>query len=282
MNYCEMTTEQLETLKADIEEKLDAYVGMTFASPRSEYVSYEIDSVDADEIVINANHDLNGLIRDYTVTISDGVDDDVEYNLYNAEEEIIDGGYMSFDRLPKDVRNAILEISSLYKDLEKINNILEARAEEETEEDAEDYEKLESLHSSLKEKFEDLESLYSTIEEKFEGLKNSFSILKARAEESKEEEGEEVMIKKFDNITIKRVIPQLYEVSYRGHHITDLIKTDYGDWRFIGYFMKEKDKVIYFLLTPVFDMRFKTKKQAIIELEGTFARFEVAKAELGI
>ena len=72
-----------------------------------------------------------------------------------------------------------------------------------------------------------------------------------------------------------------YEVFYRGHHITDLIKTDYGDWRFVGFFMKENDKTIYSLLTTVFDMRFKTKKQATIEIEGTFSRFEVAKAELG-
>ena len=83
-------------------------------------------------------------------------------------------------------------------------------------------------------------------------------------------------------LTIKRAIPQLYEVTYRGHHITDLITTDYGDWRFVGYFMKENDRTIYLLLTTVFNMRFKTKKQATIELEYTFARFEVAKTELGI
>lgn len=82
-------------------------------------------------------------------------------------------------------------------------------------------------------------------------------------------------------LTVKRVIPQIYEVSYRGNHITDLIKTDYNDWRFAGYFAKEQNRVIYSLLTTVFDMRFKTKKQATIELEGTFARFEVAKDELG-
>lgn len=82
-------------------------------------------------------------------------------------------------------------------------------------------------------------------------------------------------------LTVKRVIPQIYEVSYRGQHITDLIKTDYNDWRFAGFFAKEYNREIYLLLATVFDMRFKTKKQATIELEGTFARFEVAKAELG-
>lgn len=82
-------------------------------------------------------------------------------------------------------------------------------------------------------------------------------------------------------LTVKRVIPQIYEVSYKGHHITDLIKTDYGDWRFAGYFMKEHNRAIYLLLATAFDMRFKTKKQAISELEDTFARFENAKDELG-
>ena len=138
MNYFDMTTEKLETLKSSIEEKLDTYVGMSFASSRSEYVSYEIDSVDTDEILINANHDLDGLIRDYTVTISGGVNDDVEYNRYNADEEIVDGGYMSFDRLQKDVRYAVIEIYELYKDLETIDNILNTRAEEEEEEEPEE------------------------------------------------------------------------------------------------------------------------------------------------
>ena len=281
MNYSDLTTEKLESLKSSIEERLDTYVGMSFASPRSEFVTYEIDSVASDEVVITANHFFDGLLRDYTVTIDRGVDDDVEYNLYNTDEEIVDGGYMSFDRLPKDVRNAVCEISSLYKEIEKLDNILNTRAEE-SEEDAEEekFEELESLYSNIEEKFEDLESLYSAIEEKFEGLKNSFSILKNRAEESEEEE--EVMTKSFYSITVKRVIPQLYEVSYRGHHITDLIKTDYGDWKFAGFFMKEYNGAIYSLLATVFDMRFKTKKQATIELEGTFAKFEVAKDELGI
>lgn len=82
-------------------------------------------------------------------------------------------------------------------------------------------------------------------------------------------------------LTVKRVVPQVYEVSYRGHHITDLIKNGYDDWRFAGFFMKEYDRAIHLLLTTVFNMRFKTKKRAIIELEATFARFENAKAELG-
>ena len=81
-------------------------------------------------------------------------------------------------------------------------------------------------------------------------------------------------------LTIKCVIPQIYEVFYRGHHITDLIKTDYGDWRFVGYFMKENGREIYSVLTTVFDMRFKTTRQATTELEYTLARFEVDKAKL--
>lgn len=128
MNYYEMTAEKLESLKSSIEEKLDTYVGMSFASPRSEYVTYEIDSVDSDEVLITANHYFNGLIRDYTVTIFGGVDDDVEYSRYVDNGDLIDGGYMSFDRLPKIIRNAVLEIYALYKEIEKINNILDARS----------------------------------------------------------------------------------------------------------------------------------------------------------
>ena len=36
-------------------------------------------------------------------------------------------------------------------------------------------------------------------------------------------------------LTVKRIIPQIYEISYRGQHITDLIKTDFNDWRFAGF-----------------------------------------------
>ena len=134
MNYSVMTTEQLETLQASIEEKLNKYVGMSFMSSRSELVSYEIASVDSEEIFINANHYFKGIIRDYTVDIVGGVQDDVDYNHYNEDGYLVDGGYMSFNRLPKDVRNAVLEIYTLYIELGKIDNILDTRSEEEEEE----------------------------------------------------------------------------------------------------------------------------------------------------
>lgn len=138
MNYYDMTTEQLETLKSSIEEKLDAYVGKSFPSLRSELVSYEIDSIDSDYIMITANHFFDGVIRDYAVSIFGGVEDDVEYNRYNADNEIIDGGYMSIDRLQKDVHNAVIDIYELCRELETIDNILNTRAEEEEEEETED------------------------------------------------------------------------------------------------------------------------------------------------
>ena len=137
MNYSVMTTEQLETLKAFLEEKLDGYVCLSFMSNRSELVSYEIDSFDSDSIMITANHYFDGLIREYIVDISEGVNDDVEYNHYNSDEEITDGGYMSFDRLQKNVRQAVCEIYSLCQALEQINNILDTRSEEDAE-DAEE------------------------------------------------------------------------------------------------------------------------------------------------
>ena len=140
MNYSVMTTEQLETLKSFLEEKLDGYVCLSFMSNRSELVSYEIDSFDSDSIMITANHYFDGLIRDYTVNILGGIDDDVEYNRYNADDEVVDGGYMSFDRLQKNVRQAVCEIYSLCQALEQINNILDTRSEEDAEDAEEDAE----------------------------------------------------------------------------------------------------------------------------------------------
>lgn len=144
MNYSVMTTKKLLALQSTFEEQINEYVGMSFASLRSELVTYEIDSVDSDEVLINANHFFDGLIRDYTVKIFGGVDDDVEYNRYNADEEITDGGYMSFDRLPKDVRNAVLEVYALYKKLEEINSILDNRL------DTHDYEEEEEVETEEK------------------------------------------------------------------------------------------------------------------------------------
>ena len=140
MDYAVMTTKKLLALQSTFEDQINEFVGMSFMSSRSDSVSYEIDSVDSDEVLITVNHFFNGLIRDYTVKIFGSIDDDVEYNRYNADEEIIDGGYMSFDRLQKDVRNAVIEIYTLYKNLEEINNILDTRLdthdyEEEPEEE---------------------------------------------------------------------------------------------------------------------------------------------------
>ena len=152
MNYSVMTTEQLETLKAFIEEKLDGYVCLSFMSNRSELVSYEIDSFDSDSIMITANHYFDGLIREYIVDISEGVNDDVEYNHYNSDEEITDGGYMSFDRLQKNVRQAVCEIYSLCQTLEQINNILDTRSEEDAEDAEEEEEEEDVKEEDVKEK----------------------------------------------------------------------------------------------------------------------------------
>lgn len=142
MNYSVMTTEKLESLRDSLEEKINEYVGMSFMSSRSELVSYEIDSVDSEEIFITANHYFKGVIRDYTVDIVGGVQDDVDYNHYNEDGYLVGYGYMSFDRLPKDVRNAVLEIYALYIELGKIDNILDTRAEEEEEEEVDNLKKL--------------------------------------------------------------------------------------------------------------------------------------------
>ena len=193
MNYYEMPTEQLETLKSSIEEQINDYVGMSFPSLRSDLVTYEIDSIDSDYIMIAANHFFDGIIRDYTVSIFGGVEDDVEYNRYNADYEIIDGGYMSFDRLPKLVRNAVLEIYALYKEFETIDNILDSRSEEEAEEEAEEAINYDEMTT------EQLESLIADAlgfsgfdyDDAKAKLENDHCILGTRAEEVTEEEEEE-------------------------------------------------------------------------------------------
>ena len=82
-------------------------------------------------------------------------------------------------------------------------------------------------------------------------------------------------------LKVKRVMPRAYEIYYKGQNIISLIRPKPNDWRFSGFFMKEQDKVNDLLLANVFGLSFRTKKQALIELEVIFARFEALEAELG-
>ena len=82
-------------------------------------------------------------------------------------------------------------------------------------------------------------------------------------------------------LKVKRVIPRVYEIYYKGQNIISLIRPKPNDWRFSGFFMKEQDKVNDLLLANVFGLSFQTKRQALIELEVIFARFEALQAELG-
>ena len=82
-------------------------------------------------------------------------------------------------------------------------------------------------------------------------------------------------------LTVKRVIPRVYEIYYKGQNIISLIRPKPNDWRFSGFFMKEQDKVNDLLLANVFGLSFRTKRRALIELEVIFARFEALQAELG-
>ena len=217
MEYSVMTTEKLLALQSAFEDQISEYVSMSFQSPRSDLVSYEIDSIDSDEIVITANHYFNGLIRDYTVTISDSVDDDVEYNHYNADEEIVDGGYMSFDRLPKAIREAVCEIYALYKKLSEINNILDTRLDthdyEEEEEEATEEEEEEDVINYDEMTTEQIADVlgfsgfdYDDAKSK---LKNDHRILDTHAEEEEEEEVTEEETKEEEEV----------EVADKGAHI---------------------------------------------------------------
>lgn len=75
-------------------------------------------------------------------------------------------------------------------------------------------------------------------------------------------------------LTVKRVIPRVYEIYYKGQNIISLIRPKPNDWRFSGFFTKEQDKVNDLLFANVFGLSFRTKRQALIELEAIFARFE--------
>lgn len=81
-------------------------------------------------------------------------------------------------------------------------------------------------------------------------------------------------------LKVKRVIPRVYEIYYKGQNIISLIRPKPNDWRFSGFFMKEQDKVNDLLLANVFGLSFRTKRRALIELEVIFARFEALQTEL--
>ena len=81
-------------------------------------------------------------------------------------------------------------------------------------------------------------------------------------------------------LKVKRVVPRVYEIYYKGQNIISLIRPKPNDWRFSGFFMKEQDKVNDLLLANVFGLSFRTKRRALIELEVIFARFEALQAEL--
>lgn len=80
-------------------------------------------------------------------------------------------------------------------------------------------------------------------------------------------------------LKVKRVVPQAYEIYYKGQNIISLIRPKPNDWRFSGFFMKEQGKVNDLLLANVFGLSFRTKRRALIELEVIFARFESLLAE---
>lgn len=75
-------------------------------------------------------------------------------------------------------------------------------------------------------------------------------------------------------LKVKRVIPRVYEIYYKGKNIVSLVRPKRNDWRFSGFFTKEQDKVNDLLVANVFGLSFRTKRQALIELEVIFARFE--------
>ena len=79
-------------------------------------------------------------------------------------------------------------------------------------------------------------------------------------------------------LKVKRVVPRAYEIYYKGQNIISLIRPQPNDWRFSGYFTKEQVKVNDLLFANVFGLSFRTKRQALIELEVIFARFEALKS----
>lgn len=82
-------------------------------------------------------------------------------------------------------------------------------------------------------------------------------------------------------LKVKRVIPRVYEIYYKGKNIVSLVRPKRNDWRFSGIWEKEQCDVNDVLLANVVGLSFQTKRQALIELEVIFARFEALQAELG-
>lgn len=61
-------------------------------------------------------------------------------------------------------------------------------------------------------------------------------------------------------LKVKRVVPRVYEIYYKGQNIISLIRPKPNDWRFSGFFMKEQDKVNDLLLANRFRSEFPDKK----------------------
>ena len=81
-------------------------------------------------------------------------------------------------------------------------------------------------------------------------------------------------------LKVKRVIPRAYEIYYKGKNIVSLVRPKRNDWRFSGIWLKEQSDVNDLLLANVSGLSFRTKRQALIELEVIFARFEALQTEL--
>lgn len=79
-------------------------------------------------------------------------------------------------------------------------------------------------------------------------------------------------------LKVKRVIPRVYEIYYKGQNIVSLVQPKRNDWRFSGIWGKEQNDVNDLLLANVFGLSFRTKRKALIELEVIFARFESLQA----
>lgn len=117
---------ECSTMIDGLQAKLDTLIEAPVESSRSDLVEFHFDLY-MNEISVASEHYYNGTQKTYTVKFDeDGVmDDDVEW------ENIYDGGYMDYRRLPKEVRAVCEEIARLALEIESLENLMLDLQEEE-------------------------------------------------------------------------------------------------------------------------------------------------------
>ena len=73
-------------------------------------------------------------------------------------------------------------------------------------------------------------------------------------------------------LKVKRVVPQAYEIYYKGQNIISLIRPKPNDWRFSGFFMAGTRQGKRFVIGKRFRSEFPNKKTSAHRVRGHFCK----------